>query len=38
MLDAISAMGGRFIMGRVDAVLLSQPAAKEVADYRRLCN
>ncbi|MDH3239545.1 MAG: aldolase/citrate lyase family protein [Alphaproteobacteria bacterium] len=38
MLDAIYAMGGRFIMGRVDGVLLGQAAAKEVSDYRRLSN
>lgn len=38
MLEAIYAMGGRFIMGRVDGALLSQAAAKEVADYRRLSN
>lgn len=38
MLEAIYAMGARFIMGRVDGALLTQAAAREVADYRRLSN
>jgi 2-keto-3-deoxy-L-rhamnonate aldolase RhmA len=36
MLESIYAMGGRFIMGRVDGALLTQAASKEVADYRKL--
>ncbi len=36
MLEAIYAMGARFIMGRVDGALLTQAASKEVADYRKL--
>ncbi len=36
MLQDILAMGGRFIMGRVDGALLAQAAAKEVADFRVL--
>ena len=36
MLDAIYAMGARFILGRVDGALLGQAAAKEVADFRTL--
>ncbi len=36
MLQDIVAMGGRFIMGRVDGALMAQAAAKEVADFRKL--
>ncbi|MCZ6636776.1 MAG: aldolase/citrate lyase family protein, partial [Alphaproteobacteria bacterium] len=36
ILDAIYAMGARFIMGRVDGALLSQAAAREVADFKTL--
>ncbi len=36
MLEDIVAMGGRFLMGRVDGALLTQAATKEVADFRKL--
>ncbi len=36
ILDDIYAMGARFIMGRVDGALLSQAAAREVADFKTL--
>jgi 2-keto-3-deoxy-L-rhamnonate aldolase RhmA len=36
MLEDIYAMGGRFLMGRVDSALMTQAAAKEVADFRKL--
>ena len=36
MLDAIYAMGGRFIMGRVDGVLMSMAATTEVKTLRKL--
>lgn len=36
MLEAIYAMGARFIMGRVDGALLAQAAGREVTDYRKL--
>lgn len=36
VLDQIYAMGGRFLMGRVDGVLLQQAAATEVATLRKL--
>jgi 2-keto-3-deoxy-L-rhamnonate aldolase RhmA len=38
MLQEIVAMGGRFIMGRVDSALMAQAAAKEVADFRKLAD
>lgn len=36
VLDQVVAMGGRFIMGRVDGVLLQQAAASEVAALRKI--
>jgi hypothetical protein len=36
VLERIIAMGGRFLMGRVDGVLLQQAASAEVAGLRKL--
>ena len=36
MLEDIYAMGGRFILGRVDGALMAQAAAREVGDFRKL--
>jgi hypothetical protein len=38
VLDQVVAMGARFLMGRVDGVLLQQAASAEVAALRKLVN
>ena len=38
VLDQVVAMGARFLMGRVDGVLLQQAASTEVKTLRKLAN